>query len=347
MRWLRQYEDDQKQRRGSDPGPQSQPFEDDAPATADVRGTADDAEQLNTLGTGLEQAEHGSGGGLYAPVSRADSSSHAAAATDQSAAADPDPDCKAAVPTEKEVTAATASVLQAVDTGTAQLEAPGGHGAISASDRLPAQDQRTAVTAPAAAGGGTAVSSPVSVAAECGSDALPGPVPAGGSQDAAPLLSASGPLGGADAAPLPVDTADTAGPHTAPIVDADMSADGRLPAPAQEVTASRGTSPVPDVPPRASEGVADSGANQGQARSAGAGAEAAPMLLPPPDNDDGSALDAWDSPDLPPHLAKLGLRMDAPAEQPSRRLHFSTDTAGGSLLANGHASGAARPPGYS
>jgi len=190
-------------------------------------------------------------------------------------------------------------------------------------------------------GGGTAVSPPASVAAECGSDAPPGPVPATGSQqDAAPLLSASGPHAVANAAPQPGDTADTAGPATAPTADADVLADTRLlAAAAQEVTASRGTSPNPDVPARPSEGVADSGADHGPARSAGAVPIAAPMLLPPPVAGDGSASDAWDSPDLPPHLAKLGLRMDAPAEQPSRRLRFSTDTAGGGLSANGHAPG--------
>ena len=107
----------------------------------------------------------------------------------------------------------------------------------------------------------------------------------------------------------------------------------------REVSASRGASPVPDNAPLASEGGADSCAARGPACSAGADAGTAPMLLPPPDAGDGSASDAWDSPDLPPHLAKLGLRMDAPAEQPSRRLHFSTDTAGGSLLANGHTPG--------
>ncbi len=354
MRWLRQYEDDQKQQRGSDPGPQSRGFEDDAPPTADVRRTEDDADKPTLLSRGPHQAEHGGGGGMQAPASGATSSSHAAAAAGtsiavESAAADvaanqsaADPDGEAVPASEQEVTAAMASMLQAEDPDTAQLAIPDGPEATKTSDRLPAQEQRPAGAAPAAAVGGAAVSSPASVAAECGSDAPPGAVPATGSQDdAAPLLSASGPLGVADAAPQRVDAADTARPATAPTVDADVLVDRRLlAAAAQEVTASRGTSPAPDVPPRPSEGVADSGAHQGPARPAGAGAAAAPMLLPPPDAGDGSASDAWDSPDLPPHLAKLGFRMDAPAEQPSRRLRFSTDAAGGGPLANGHAPGA-------
>ena len=355
MRWLRQYEDDQKQRRDSDPGPQSRGFEDDEPPTAAVRHTDADADKPTLLSTGPQQVEHGDDGRTHAPALGAASSSHAAAAAVistavESAAADAaasqsaaDPDGEAALPTDEKIAADTGSVLEAEDANAAQLDPSGGHEAPRASDSLPAQEQRTAERASAAAvGGGTAVSPPASAAAECGSDAPPGPVPATGSQDAAPLLSASGPLGTADAAPQPVDTADTAGPATADTADADVLVDRRLPAAiAQEITASRGTSPAPDVPPRPSEGVADSGADHGPARPAGAGAGAAPMLLPPPDAGDGSASDAWDSPDLPPHLAKLGLRMDAPAEQPSRRLRFSTDTAGGGLQANCHAPGAA------
>ena len=94
-------------------------------------------------------------------------------------------------------------------------------------------------------------------------------------------------------------------------------ADGLAPAAVpQEASASRGTSPGPGPGPGprtvsagpTSEGVANGGAGDAPVASCVGGAEAAMKLMLPLDAGEGSASDTWESPDLPPHLAKLGLR---------------------------------------
>ena len=313
MRWLRQYEDDQK-RRSTDSDPPDRRLEDDAAADEDQQQT--EARPGGAFAAARGAASSSQADGVA--VASGAVTSAAAIETRSKSASGEEPDSSAA-PGAVVPTPAAGSMLAAEQTGAVQHATLGHDGTVS-SDRQPAQEVLADGTTEAAVVR-MAASPPTSVAAECGSGAPP--VAAMESQLAAPMLSASGPAN----------------------AGADSPADRRLAATAtQEVSASRGSSPRPEAPPRPSEGGSDSSAAHGMAEAAtSAGAEAAAMtlLLPPPDAGYASASDTLDSPDLPPHLAKLGLRMDAPAEPPNRRQSFDAGAANGPVRANRLGSGAA------
>ena len=182
-------------------------------------------------------------------------------------------------------------------------------------DQQAAQEQREAAPPPQHAADGHPVGpSPTSVVGERGSSPAALPATLADSHEPVPMFSASGPATeeAERRQAVTADATNAAGRAEAPEAEATAGS-LRLPTVPQEASASRGTSPGPEpanVPAGLrSESTGGSAGDAPAASSARDVAAGAAMKRPaPPEAGDGSASDTWESPDLPPHLAKLGLR---------------------------------------
>ena len=351
MRWLRQYEDETKQQSGNSESGDHQGSPPSSERDAKSGAGVDDG--AAAMRSSAPQHSETQVSGARALATGAASSPHAPGTAEASAAASP------AATDQPHSASAPLSDPDTLSIQPGELRSAGAAGLAFAADQAAGAvppdchtaRERHAYVAALIAAHGTVALSPRSMAAESGAGAPFGPSDAAGPQDTALMLLTSEPAEfSTDGPSRPADTIGTgaaafAAAEHAAVEDEDLPADKPPPIAApREAYVNRGISSDAAGNARPSEGGADSSAGHSLAASsavAGAG-EVALALLPPPDAGDGSASDTWDSPDLPPHLAKLGLRMDAPPALPAppRRLDFGGTERDDAPSATGHAAGA-------